>query len=151
VADNIRLGAIKTFYNNRMGLITLEDDVLSVVSQVREISEGRITVELDPERNIYHMIEHCEDGTDRLVFSVSELDGRAVERLRRADSYWRGHRDPYADAEREQDEIFAQQEAASREKLNEHGEEIAFHLREAGIYPRMPLPVSIPKDIHADN
>jgi hypothetical protein len=150
VAENIRLAAIKSFYSNRLGLVVLEDDVLSVVSQVRELSDGRITVELDPENGYYHLVEHCEDSTDRLVFTVKELDGRVIQRLQKADQQSRLHEDPYDATEREQDEEWKRQEDEGREKIREAGEELLFNLRRAGVTPRMPFPVAIPKDVHAD-
>jgi hypothetical protein len=146
-----RIPALKSFYDSRYGLVELEDDVLGVVSRIREISDGRVTVELDDDTGWYHLVEHCEDTTDRLVFSTQELDGRVIERLLRADSQWRHAEDPYDAAEREQDEIWAQQQAEGLEKVKEAGEELVFHLRKAGKAPYMPLPVAIPKDVHADS
>jgi hypothetical protein len=145
-----RIPALKRFYTNRTGFVELEDDVLGVVSRIREISDGRITVELDDDTGVYHLVEHCEDTTDRLVFSTAQLDGRVVERLLLADSQRRGHQDPYDAAEREQDAIWAQQEYEGLEKVKEVGEELVYHLRRAGRAPYMPVPVAIPKDVNAD-
>jgi hypothetical protein len=145
-----RIPALKSFYTNQLGLVELEDDVLGVVSRVREITDGRVTVELDDHTGWFHLVEHCEDTTDRLVFSTQQLDGRVVERLLKADAHSRLHEDPYDAAEREQDEIWNAQQAAGLEKVKEAGEELAFHLRKAGKAPRLPMPVSIPKDVHAD-
>jgi hypothetical protein len=147
----MRLRAVKSFYHNRLGIVTLEDDVLSVVSQVYELTDGKVSVNLDPQTGWFHLVEACDDGTDRLVFSVSELDGRVVKRLQMADSHSHRHTDPYDAEEREQDALWKRQEEAAREKINEAGEELAYQLRRGGITPRMPLPVSIPKDIHADH
>jgi hypothetical protein len=140
-----QLYAIKAWYDNRLGMVTLEDDVLSIVRQVRELYGGRITIELDPDRGCYHFVEHCEDHTDRLIFSVGELDARALERLQGADSQVRGHEDPYDAAEREQDAIWNAQEEASREVVRSHGEELAHALKKDGVMPRLPLTVSIPR------
>jgi hypothetical protein len=146
-----RIPALRSFYSNRHGLVELADDVLGVVSRVREISDGRITVELDDDTGWFHLVEHCEDTTDRLVFSTESLDGRVVERLLQADAQSRGHEDPYAAAEREQDAIWQKQQDEKVELVKEHGEELLFHLRRDGHAPHIPVPVAIPKDVHADS
>lgn len=143
----MELYAMKSFYDNRLGLVTLEDDVLSIVSQVRELYDRRVTVELDPDRGVYHFIEHCEDGTDRLIFTVDELDGRALLRLQVADSQRTGFEDPYDAAERAQDKAQADQEAVGREKVAEQGERLIHALKHSGLEDHLPLTVSIPKDV----
>lgn len=151
MGENVTLPALKSFYANGMGLVTLEDDVLSIVSQVREMTDGKVKVQLDPDTGWYHLVEFCEDTTQRLVFSVEDLDGRVIDRLGRADSRRSDHEDPYAAAEREQDEAQAAIDKAYAESVVEHGEEMLFHIRQAGAAPRLPLPVSIPRDVNADN
>ena len=146
-----QIPAIRSFYTHRHGLVELTDDVLGVVLRIREISDGRIKVEMDDDTGWFHLVEYCEDTTQRLVFSTQELDGRVVERLLRADSQSRGYEDPYVAQERAQDEAFKAQQDAAVEKVKEHGEELLFHLRRDGRAPRMPVPVSIPKDVHADS
>jgi hypothetical protein len=144
---NNRLYAIKRFYAGGR-LVTLEDDVLSVVRQVRELYEDRVTIEMDPDTGWFHFTGH-ENGTDYLIFSTDCLDARALDRLLSSDSHWRGHRDPYDAAEREQDELDAAKEAAGREQINIVGEKLAHALREEGKAPRLPLPVSIPRSLDA--
>lgn len=147
----MRLHAIKSFYDNQAGgLVTLEDDVLSIVSQVQEISDGRISINLDPDTGWFHLVEHCEDTTDRLVFSVSELDGRVVERLRKADSRWAGFEDPYDAAEREQDENHALIERAQVDQVLQSGEELLFYIHRDGKAPRLPTQVFMPRGVHAN-
>ena len=150
----MRLHAVKSFYDNRMGLVTLEDDVLSIVSQVRERYGDRISVQLDPDTGAYHFVEHCEDSTDRLIFSTVELDGRCLDRLARADSQvasmW-GVEDPYDAAEREQDEAQKLIDQELREGIREHGEELIFALQKGGKAPRLPTKVYIPRGIDADS
>src|SRR5215469_925651 len=63
-----RLHAIRSFYDQRLGLVTLEDDVLSVVRQVRELYGGRVFVLLDEITGAYHLVENSAEGTERLIF-----------------------------------------------------------------------------------
>src|SRR5262245_56363729 len=105
MAENVRLHAIRSFYTRRHGLGTLDDDVLSIVRQVQERYGSEVTVEIDPETGEYLFIEHCGDGTDRLIFATTSLDPLALDRLLRADSQLRGYEDPYNAAECEQDAL----------------------------------------------
>jgi len=143
----MELYAIKSWYDNRLGMVTLEDDVLSIVRQVRELYGRRVTIELDQFSNVYHFVEHGEDHTDRLIFTVDELDGRALERLQRSDSHGRTYQDPYDAAEREQDANFALIDEQNRQTLHEEGERLAHALRKDGMLPDFPLPVAIPRGI----
>ena len=135
----MELRALKSWYTHRDGWITLEDDVLSIVRQVRELFADRITIELNPQTGDYVFIEHCEDTVDRLIFTTQELDGRCIERLLRADSQSRTHQDPYDAAERAQDEAHRVIEDEYRGYLSEAGEHLVHALKKEGKAPRLPL------------
>jgi hypothetical protein len=143
----MELHAVKAWYDQRLGMVTLEDDVLSIVRQVRELYGSRVTIELDPDRGCYHFVEHCEDHTDRLIFTTTELDGRALDRLLMSDSHARTYQDPYDAAERAQDELNALKDRRDSERVMEAGEELAHALSKDGRAPRFPLPVAIPKGL----
>jgi hypothetical protein len=143
----MELHAVKAWYDHRVGMVTLEDDVLSIVRRVRETYGDRVTIELDENQGVYHFVEHCEDRTDRLIFSTSVLDHRSLERLLRSDSHARTYQDPYDAAEREQDELNALKDRMFGEKVKEVGEELAHSLRKEGMAPYFPTPVAIPKGI----
>jgi hypothetical protein len=137
---------MKAWYNAEVGVVELEDDVLSIVRQVRELYGRRITVDLIPDSpEPYAFVEHCEDGTDRLVFTCIELDNRALERLQRSDSHSRMYVDPYDAAEVEQDRLQDEKEKASREVLLEHAEEMAYDLKRDGRGESLPLTVGLNK------
>ena len=111
---------LKACYNHDRGVIELEDDVLSIVRQVRELYGRRITIELLPENpEPYAFVEHCEDKVDRLIFTCVDLDGRALERLQRSDSHSRQYVDPYEEAERAQDREQELRDEHSKEQLRE--------------------------------
>lgn len=144
----MELHAIKSYYDNRLGgLVTLEDDVLSIVSQVRQLYGTKITIELDPDQGAYHFVEHCEDHTDRLIFTVDTLDGRCIDRLLIADAHGRGYHDPYDLAEREQDRLHDEADARSAEKIREQGERLIHALKKDGIEDHLPIQVAIPKGV----
>ena len=142
-----QLRAVKAWYDLRIGMVTLDDDVLSIVRQVRELYGGKVTIELDEHRGCYHFVEHCDDHTDRLIFTTFELDGRALDRLLRSDSTSRAYQDPYDAAERAQDESFADRDVRDSERLHAEGERLAHALRKDGMMPDFPLPVAIPRGL----
>src|SRR5215467_5313259 len=100
----MELRALHTWYTQRHGWVTLDDDVLSIVRQVRDLYGDRITIEFNHHTGDYVFVEHCEDHTDRLIFTTAELDGRALDRLLKADSQSRVYQDPYDAAEHAQDD-----------------------------------------------
>ena len=135
----MELRALKSWYTARDGWVTLEDDVLSIVSQVRQLYGDRITIEVDPHNGNYVFVEHCEDYTDRLIFITQELDGRCIERLMRADIQARGVEDPYDAAERAQDEAQQAIDNKYRGYISEAGEHLIHALKRDGMAPRLPL------------
>jgi hypothetical protein len=149
MVENIKLYAMRSFYTQRAGLIELEDDVLSIVQQIREAYGDRVTVEVDPDTLQYLFIEHCEDTTDRLIFQTSELDARALERLHRSDSQGRSYQDPYDALEHEQDELMSSQDERHQYRINAEGERLAHALKKDGIMPRLPMQVNVPRSLDA--
>src|SRR5262245_14591776 len=143
----MELHAVRAWYDNRLGMVTLDDDVLSIVRQVRELYGQRVSVVLDEDLGVYHFVEHVNDHEQRLIFSTSELDARSLERLQRSDSHGRTYEDPYDAAEREQDADRAAYDAQYGEKVKEVGEELAHALRKDGKAPFFPTPVAIPRGL----
>src|SRR5215471_14099802 len=131
-----KLFAIKSYYDAELGqLVTLDDDVLSIVRQVRELYGDKVAINLDPRTGWYHVTEHCSDGTERLILSTDELDGRILRRIMEADSEWHGYKDPYDAAEREQDEAQAAIDAQYWEQTSD-----PFHIDPGAAYvPLWPL------------
>jgi hypothetical protein len=118
----MELRAVKCFYDNRQGLVELEDDVLSIVRQVRDLYGDRIKITWEPTTEQYVLIENSEDGNERLIFTTPELDGRVLDRLIASDSRARGYKDAYDEAERDQDRAQAAEDEASMEKVRDAGE-----------------------------
>jgi len=135
---------MKAWYNHEYGVIELEDDVLSIVRQVRDLYDGRIRIELLPGNSEpYAFVENCTDGVHRLIFTCKELDGRALERLLRADSQNRSYVDPYDEAEKAHDRLQDEKDEVSKELLRETAEEMAYALKREGRAERLPLTVGI--------
>jgi hypothetical protein len=118
----MELHAVKCFYTDREGMVELEDDVLSIVRQVRDLYGGRVKVTWEPTTDHYVFIENGEDGTERLIFTTTDLDGRALDRLIASDSRARGYEDAYDKMERDQDQDQARMDDADMEPVREAGE-----------------------------
>lgn len=60
----------------------VDADVYGICDRIREVSASLFIVllENDPVHN-FAIMERCEDGAERLVFKVVELDGRVVQKL----------------------------------------------------------------------
>lgn len=136
---------MKHWYDARDGWVELQDDVLSIVRQVRELYGNRITIELAPgdTPEPYAFVEHCEDTTDRLIFTCATLDGRAIERLQRSDSHSRVYVDPYEESEREHDRISEEFEENAKSRIRAIGEQIAHALKREGRAESLPLTVGL--------
>lgn len=135
---------MKAWYDREHGVVELEDDVLSIVRHVREIYGENVTIELIPNgEEPYAFVEHCEDGSDRLIFTCMTLDGRALERLLRSDSHTRAYVDPYDEAEQAHDRLQDEKDEVSKEKLGEVAEEIAYALKREGRAESLPLTVGL--------
>lgn len=139
----MELHAMKSWYTARDGWVTLTDDVLSIVRQVRDLYGEKITIEMDPNTGNYVFVEHGEDGTDRLIFTTTELDGRCIERLMRSDSQGRSYEDPYYAQERAQDDAQRAIDDQYREYIGEAGEHLVSALKREGKAPRLPLSKSM--------
>lgn len=61
----------------------IDNDMYDVCRRVQEISDRLRIVELgEGQRHAWVIMEACEDGVDRRVFKVEELDARVLEKLR---------------------------------------------------------------------
>ena len=118
----MELRAVKCFYTQRDGLVELEDDVLSIVRQVKDLYGDRIKITWEPTTEHYVFIENGEDGTEKLIFTTPELDGRALDRLIASDSRARGYEDAYDKMERDQDQAQAAIDRADLDKVADAGE-----------------------------
>lgn len=124
-------------YVERGRMVQVEDDVQNVIRDIRELAGDRVSVYWNWQTNRFDLVEHCLDHTDRLIFSVAELDQRVVQRLREAD-HWHGRDTPdhvlgdgedfVAQVDRENDARQAAIDAEAMEKIQDAGERLAWAL-----------------------
>lgn len=145
----MELRAIKSYYSAREGLVTLEDDVLSIVRQVRELYGEKVKIHWEPTTEHYVFTENSEDGTERLIFTTPELDGRALTRLLASDSHTRDYEDPYDAAEREQDELQDRRDELQMDRILSAGEELAWSLGDGKYGPGYKQSIHIKRDLDA--
>ena len=138
----------------RGNVVRVDDHVTNVIRDIQAISD-RIEVYWNDVGEEFDLVEHCLDGNWRLIFSVPELNGRVVERLRRAD-HWRGndvptHRlgedeDYVAQMDRHNEEMERKRSEETAEKVRYAGEEIAWALDVVNDRPSVGGSISVPKD-----
>ena len=61
----------------------VESDLFDIADRLRELSDRLFLVELTEQDDCsFVVMEMCEDGTERVVFRVKELDARVIARVR---------------------------------------------------------------------
>jgi len=146
---------IRTWYSQHDGVVVVEDDVQSIVRGIKEISD-RLHVFYNPQTGGFDIVESCLDHTDRLVFSVPQLDGRVLDRLHNAD-HWYGKDVPdrvLGDGEdfaARVDEYNEAIERASRDhfkdKLGDVGERLVRTLDNVSDRPSVGGTIRVPRSI----
>jgi hypothetical protein len=121
----------------------LDDDVLSIVRQTRQLFGDRVGIEMNLANGDYVFVEHSDDGVDRLIFTARELDSRCIERLMQADSHSRAYQDPYDAAERAQDDAQRAIDEVYRGYIGEAGAHLTHAMKREGMSPRLPLTKSM--------
>lgn len=79
-------GAAPTNLRLRSSVTTtfVENDVYDICKRMREVSDRLYAVQLEEGgRHAFAIMEHCDDGVERLVFKTKELDARVIEKLQR--------------------------------------------------------------------
>ena len=115
-------------------MVEVDNHVTAVLRDIREISP-RIHVFYNEQSDEFDLVEDCEDNTQRLIFSVPELDARVVSRLKDAD-HWYGQESPTHVLSEDEDflaKIDADNEAleeekreVDRERIRDVGERLAW-------------------------
>lgn len=60
----------------------VDGDLYGICNRMKQIDPNLYAVELeDGQDHAYAIMEHCIDGTDRLIFKVAELDARVLAKL----------------------------------------------------------------------
>jgi len=132
----VEVHSIRSWVNRRDGVVVVEDDVQNIVRGIKEISD-RLHVFYNPQSEGFDLVESCLDSTDRLVFSVPELDNRVLDRLRLAD-HWHGEDQPnhvlgdsedfVARVDEHNVKIQAAIDAKAMDKVRDAGERLAWAL-----------------------
>jgi hypothetical protein len=63
-------------------LVTIEEDVLNIAQQLREI-DPCLSLHWNEGRGVFVVLETLENGDEKLVTVVKEVDQRLVERIRK--------------------------------------------------------------------
>jgi hypothetical protein len=66
-------------------LVTEGPDILNIKQEIESRWNGVLSVFFDVEAEEWVVVEHCKDGTDRMVMTTRKLDSRAIDKLNRID------------------------------------------------------------------
>lgn len=129
----------------RVTTFTFDRDVIEARRRIeRDFPE--IKVLWDQHTREHLIVEHCRDGTDRLVFATPRFHEDLIRaRLADADSL---RTDPFEAVEKYNEAVEKDQERRIGEKIQEAGEKLAFAFAQDGVTvrPRMtPLSVQLRK------
>jgi len=127
----MEIRAIKTWHDTHHGMVSITDDVLSIVQRIREI-DSRLKVYYNEQRDEYNIVETSLDGVDRLVFTVETLDARVISRLLECDQWNPDNPDVLDKIDKHNEGVQADIDQANREKIDEVGERLAWALEEDG-------------------
>lgn len=136
-------------------LVSVEDDVQNVIRDMRAISD-RLFCWYDDHTSEFHIVEHCLDGTDRLVFSTRSLDQRVIQRLRLAD-HWHGEdlpnhvlgddEDVLARIDAHNDALEEENRLRTAEKVHDAGERLAWALDLCKDHHSVGGSISVPRSL----
>lgn len=151
----VKVHGIPTWFDRHEGAVVVDDDVQNVVRGIKEISD-RLSVFYNPQSGGFDIVESCLDGTDRLVFSVSELDQRVIHRLRHAD-HWYGEDQPnrilddsedfVARIDEYNDKRQADLDEQGMDKIRDAGERLVWALDWAHDHHSVGGSIRVPKDL----
>jgi len=117
-------------------LITYQDDVLDIKREIEQRWAGLLSVAFDQEQEEWVIIEHCQDGTDRLVFTTHALSQATIDRLQRADQASRSFVDPNEVYEAEDRKEQREKDHSLSEAVGEAAERLYFALLRDGLIHR---------------
>jgi hypothetical protein len=153
----VEVHSIRTWFDRHEGVVVVDDDVQNVVRGIKEISD-RLHVYANPQSGGFDIVEHCLDGAERLVFSVSELDHRVIHRLHQTD-HWYGQELPnhvlgdsedfVARMDEYNDELQEAIDEKGRDKLRDAGLRLAWALDAVGDHHSVGGSIRVPKDLDA--
>jgi hypothetical protein len=120
---------------NKGRLITYQDDVLDVKSQIERTWPGLISVFFDeePSQECWVIVEHCKDGTDSVMFTTKFLSQATIDKIHRADQASRSYVDPNKVYEAMDREEGREKDHTLSEAIGEAGERLFLALRKDGI------------------
>jgi 3-methyladenine DNA glycosylase AlkC len=61
----------------------VDSDLYDIASRLKQVHPSIYVLEVEPHEKDVHWVimENCEDGVQRLIFKVAELDGRVLKKL----------------------------------------------------------------------
>lgn len=62
----------------------IDGDMYEICKRIEEVSDRLFIIDLQhDDKHTYAIMERCDDGVERLVYKVKELDGRVITKLQK--------------------------------------------------------------------
>lgn len=121
---------------NQGRLVTYEQDVLDIKSEIERRWAGLLSVFFDNENTEWVIVEHCADGTDRICTTTTMLCQATIDKLHKADQASRGYVDLNETLDREDRQRERDLDHSLSEAIGEVSEKLYFALCKDGIIDR---------------
>lgn len=123
-------------------IITYQEDVLGVKREIEQRWAGLVSVFFDTDMEVWVIVEHCQDGTDRVAFTTGVLSQATIDKIHRCDQDSRSFVDPegaYQQADREEER---EKDWNLSERVGEVAERMYHALRRDGLIHRPQVHLS---------
>jgi hypothetical protein len=117
-------------------LITFEQDVLDIKAEIERIWAGVLSVFFDQVDMKWVIVEHCQDGTDRIAFKTEFLSQATIDKIHRIDQQSRSFVDPEKAYQQADQEEVRDKDHALSEKVGDAAEHLYHALRRDGVISR---------------
>lgn len=113
-------------------VVSIESDVFDIKHRIEE-RWPELEVYYDKDQMEFLVIEHCEDGVDRLACARPYLDERLIKDLEAADSMVKGQEDPLTMVDALNDAIEKRRDYEFSELMGDIGERMMHALKKDGL------------------
>jgi hypothetical protein len=117
-------------------LITYQEDVLGVKREIECRWAGLLSVFFDTDMEVWVIVEHCSDGTDRVAFTTEALSQATIDKIHRCDQDSRSFEDPETAYQKADKEEERQKDWNLSERVGEAAERLYHGLRKDGLIHR---------------
>lgn len=117
-------------------LVTYAQDVLDVKAEIEQIWRGVLSVFFDQKDEKWVIVEHCDDGTDRIAFKTEFLSQATIDKIYKSDQTSHAFVDPQKAHEKMDQDEEREKDWNLSQAIGESAERLFFALRKDGVIHR---------------